>query len=137
MANELKLGGTYRHYKTKGLYTALQLVRFENRNAEPSDMQIAEVTFTGDGPLENRRVSLHLTFSPSPRLYLQDDFGIQNEALQVLYWSKEHRRYFVRPLLEFVADVGADEPVVAYDQGGNVIATGSGYSRVPRFELVS
>jgi hypothetical protein len=27
MANELKIGGTYRHYKTKGLYQAIALVK--------------------------------------------------------------------------------------------------------------
>ena len=103
---ELKLGGTYQHYKTRGLYTALQLVKFENRSSGPTDMQVGEVTFTGDGPLENRLVALHLSFLPSVRLYLQDDFGVQQDQLQVLYWSKEHKRYFVRPLSEFVATVG-------------------------------
>lgn len=105
---DLQQGGTYRHYKTQGLYTVLQLVRFDNRGGYPTDATIQQVTFSGDGPLKNRFVSLVLAFVPRVRLYLQDDFGTQGDALQVLYWSQEQKRYFVRPLTEFIAQVDVD-----------------------------
>lgn len=119
MSNGLKLGGTYRHYKTRGLYTALQLVKFEDKR-EPlyTDRFIFDVTFTGDGTAGDTNIQLYLSFSPSVKLYLMYEarFAAQLEFQQVLYYSLEHKRFFVRPLYEFVA-------------------TAPGEKYMPRFEL--
>lgn len=131
MTNELKLGGTYRHYKTNGLYTALQLVKFEPYAASFNNHFLSEVTFTGDGPYEDKVASLYLAFSPGVKLFLDDtNFELQRNKHQVLYWSQQHQRYFVRPLTEFVAHVEVEAPISRSDS-----VKGIGYSVVPRFEL--
>lgn len=119
-AQEVKLGGTYRHYKTKGLYTALQLVKFEPTSnfafTEAGEHNIFSfahflrgLKFTGDGPNEDTIVKLYCSVRDS-RLFLEYDlrFADARENMQVLYWSFSAKDYFVRPLTEFAAQVNGE-----------------------------
>jgi len=108
-ARELKLGGTYQHYKTRGLYTPLQLVSCEVITADAHLKRhlspVTVVTFTGDGPHEDKMLSLYYSLSEN-RLVLSAPSDVALEGMQVLYYSQQHTRYFVRPLTEFVATIG-------------------------------
>lgn len=124
-AAQLKLGATYKHYKTKGLYVPLQFIFFAAELSvfyEP----LMVVTFTGNGPNENENVDLVLSLRTMQLFMLPRGFKKPSDDAHVLYYSKEHQRYFVRPLQEFVARV------VPEDINGNKV---SGWT-VPRFERV-
>lgn len=105
MANELKLGATYRHYKTKGLYKTLQLVKLLSTEHEPLDCYtqvLRPVKYTGDGLLDGQM--MELCYALNGGLLFVRHKGAPLNIL-VLYFSLEARDYFVRPLTEFVAPV--------------------------------
>lgn len=107
MANELKLGGTYKHYKTKGLYKALQVVKLLNNKDEPLDCYthvLREVKYTGDGQYDG--VMMELCYALNGGTLFVRHNSAPNVML-VLYFSHSAKDYFVRPLSEFVATVSS------------------------------
>lgn len=46
-ASELKLGGTYRHYKTKGLYQALSIVK-NTENGRSDELMVLYFSFSAN-----------------------------------------------------------------------------------------
>lgn len=101
----LKLGGTYKHYKTKGLYKVLQLVKLLCTSDEPLDCYtqvIRKVKYTGDGPLDGQM--MELCYALNGGMLFVRYVGAATGIL-VLYRSYTAKDFFVRPLHEFVATV--------------------------------
>lgn len=121
--SDVKLGSTYRHYKTHGLYTALQLVRLMLPGQDPHLLTVREVKYTGNGPLDGTLMFLCYSLSSGWLFVRHTDRNMAGTAL-VLYYSHEAKDYFVRPLSEFTKDVVSEE-------------TSAGRIWVPRFALVS
>ncbi|TAL42397.1 MAG: hypothetical protein EPN91_08435 [Salinibacterium sp.] len=112
MPNELKLGGTYCHYKTKGLYQALAVV--QNRPLRPGEqvVEVATVKDTSDGRNDKLMKLCHsfttghlfvLNTGDSPTTH----DGSLND-LMALYYSFSANNLFVRVLTEFVGEVAVD-----------------------------
>lgn len=104
MRNEFKLGGTYRHYKTKGLYQALAVVQYRPKRYREVVTEVATVKDTGDGR-NDRLVRLCLSLDTG-RLFVLNIEGAEEQM--ALYFSFSASALFVRPLTEFVANVAVD-----------------------------
>lgn len=106
--SELKLGATYQHYKTKGVYVPLQLVQMHGTTPDEHTMFLRSVKFTGDGQLDGVAMELCYSIQRGVLFVLHRPLPDGVQPTQVLYYSQSAKDYFVRPLHEFVEWVQVD-----------------------------